>query len=154
MLTGTTNSAFQHVRSLDLGVVSRSCDPANYLEELLIVLEVFAQRRTLTRLWLSRFPFSSIMSCQTAKIQDIVAAYGSTISDLGLYECKFPSYTDIISFIRAFPHCDSLYIRDCPTCRKDSTGNVCSGCRDTDSLSVLELSWFMEVLRHFLESED
>ena len=139
MLTGTT--AFQHVRSLDLGIVSRSCDPADYLEELLIILEVFAQRRTLTHLWLSRFPFSSIKSCQTAKIRDTVAAYGSTISDLGLYECKFPSYTDIISFIRAFPHCDSLYIWDCLAGGESTIGNVFSGLQEHKlSVNVLELT--------------
>ena len=135
------SSAFLHVRSLDLGVVSRSWNPEDYLEEQLIILETFAQRRTLTRLWLSRFPFPSIESNPTAKIRDIVAAFGSTISDLGLYECRFPSYTDLISLIRAFPHCDSLYIRDCVTGGEITAGSVFSGLQDHKlSLDVLELT--------------
>ena len=137
----TTNSAFLHVRSLDLGVVSRNWDPASYLEEHLVILDIFAQRRTLTRLWLSRFPFSSIKSCQTAKIRDIVAALGSTVSDLGLYECRFPSSTDMISLVRAFPHCDSLYIRDCLTGGKSAAGDAFSVLQEYKlSVNVLELT--------------
>ncbi|KAF9783515.1 hypothetical protein BJ322DRAFT_159192 [Thelephora terrestris] len=107
------NSAFQHVRSLDLGVTSKSSDPQGYLAEQFTILDIFAQRQTLTRLWLSRFPFSSIDPARRMGFLDIVTALGSTVNDLGLYGCIFPSYLDTISFIRAFPHCDALFIRDC-----------------------------------------
>ena len=135
------NSAFQHVRSLDLGVAGNGSNPEDYLEEQLTILEIFAQRRSLTRLWLSRFPFPSIESVQITKVRDIIVAFASTVNDLGLYGCRFPSYTDMISFIRAFPHCNSLYIRDCVTGGSDCAGNVLSGLPEHRlSLSVLELS--------------
>lgn len=136
----TAHSAFQHVRSLDLGVTSKTSDSGNYLEEQLIILEIFAQRRTLTCLWLSNMPFPAIKSNQRGKIRDIVAALSSTVNNLGLYECRFPSYTDIISFIRAFPHCDSLFIRDCVT-GSDSPENMFSGLPEHKlSLRILELT--------------
>ena len=75
------------------------------------------------------------------KIRDIVAAFCSTVSDLGLYGCRFPSYTDMISLVRAFPHCDSLYIRDCVISGESATGNVFSGLQEHKlSLNVLELT--------------
>ena len=135
-----TANSFKHVRSLDLGVVKKSSNPEAYLEEQLTILEIFAQRQTLTRLWLSRFPFHSTESSKMMKIRDIVTAFGSTVSDLGLYECKFTSYTDMISLARAFPHCGSLYIRDCVT-DEITSGNVFSGLPEHKlSLDVLELT--------------
>ena len=107
----TANSAFQHVRSLDLGVTSKTPSPEVYLDEQLTILEIFSPRRSLTRLW--QVPFSSIGSDNNEKLRDIVAALGSTVDDLSLRECHFSSRNDIISFICAFPHCDSLYVRDC-----------------------------------------
>ena len=75
------------------------------------------------------------------KIRDIVAAFCSTVSDLGLCGCRFPSYTDTISLVRAFPHCDTLYIRDCVTDCGNTAGNVFSGLREHKlSLNVLELT--------------
>jgi hypothetical protein len=74
-----TNSAFQHVRQLDLGVVSKNWNPVAYLAEQLFILEIFARRRTLTHLWLSRFPFHSIPSSQLVtpvKIQDVITTFG------------------------------------------------------------------------------
>ena len=136
-----TNSAFQHVRSLDLGLISNGTNPKNYLEEQLTILGIFAQRQTLTRLWLSRFFFPSVESSQRAKIRDTVAAFCSTVSDLGLYGCIFPSYADMISLIRAFPHCNSLYIRDCVTDGENAAGSVFSELQEHKlSLGVLELT--------------
>ena len=83
-----------------------------------------------------------IGSHQTIKIQDVVIALSSTVNDLGLYECLFPSYADMISFIRAFPHCDSLCIRNCVAGAKDSSGDVFSGLPGHKlSLNTLELSF-------------
>ena len=132
---------FQHVRSLDLGVTSRSSKSEDYLNEQLVILETFAQRQTLTRLWLSKMPFSSIEPSQREKFRNTVAALGSTIHDLGLYECRFPSYADMIFFIRAFPYCDSLYIRDCVTANEHPTGDAPSGfSKHNLSLNNLELT--------------
>ena len=137
----TSHSAFQHVRSLDLGVTSKSSNPEDYLEEQLTILEIFAQRQTLTCLWLSNLPFPSIESCRREKIRDVVAALSSTVNNLGLYGCRFPSYTDMISFVRAFPHCDSLYIRDCVTSGEKSAGVMFSGLpKHKLSLDTLELT--------------
>ena len=137
----TANSAFQHVRSLDFGVTSKRSNPEDYLEEHLTILDIFAQRQTLTRLWLSRVPFSSIEAARGVEIRDMVTALGSTVNDLGLYGCKFPSYNDMISFIRAFPHCDSLFIRDCTADGKDSTGTTFSELSQHRlSLNTLELT--------------
>ena len=138
----TTNFAFlQHVRSLDLGVVGRGSNPEDYLNEQFTILEIFAQRKSLTRLWLCGFPFPSIESGRRAKIRDIVTTFGSTVSDLGLYGCGFPSYADMISLIRAFPHCDSLYIRDCITYGEDTAASMFSGLPEHNlSLNLLELT--------------
>lgn len=136
-----TSSAFQHVRSLDLGVTSKSSNSEDYLNEQLTILGIFAQRQTLTRLWLSKMPFSSIEPSQKGETQDLIAALSSTVSDLGLYECRFPSYADIISFIRAFPRCHSLYIRDCFTAENHYTGDTFSGLSKYNlSLNALELT--------------
>ena len=121
------NSAFQHVRSLDLGVTSKTSNPEDYLDEQLTILDIFSQRRTLTRLWLSKVPFPSFESNQREEIRGIVAVLGSTVNDLGLYECRFLSHSDIVSFICAFPHCDSLYVRDCVIDNRESTENMFSG---------------------------
>ena len=137
----TSHSAFRHVRSLDLGVTSKSSNPEDYLEEQLTILEIFAQRQTLTCLWLSNFPFPSIESSQRGKIRDIITALTSTVDNLGLYGCRFPSYTDMVSFIRAFPRCDSLYIRDCVSGGPNPTEDMFSGLPEHNlSLDVLELT--------------
>ena len=134
----THNSGFQHVRSLDLGVI-RKCSN-DYLEEQLTILEIFAQRQSLTRLWLSKFPFPSIEPGQRPKIQNMVSALASTVTDLGLYECAFASYVDMISFVRAFSHCDSLHIRDCVTGGGGSGGNMFYGLPEhVISVDALEL---------------
>ncbi|KAF9783517.1 hypothetical protein BJ322DRAFT_1071448 [Thelephora terrestris] len=123
----TADSAFRHVRSLDLGVTSGRSKPTDYLKEQFTILEIFSQRRTLTRLWLSRFPFPSFESSQRENVQDIVASLGTTVEDLGLYECHFLSRDDIISFICAFPRCHSLYVRDCVAINKESTETMFAG---------------------------
>ena len=135
------HTAFQHVRSLDLGVTAKNLRSQDYLEEQLTILEIFAQRQMLTCLWLSNMPFPSIGPSQRGRIRDIVTALSSTVNNLGLYECRFPSYTDMISFIRAFSRCDSLYIRDCVTGGKDTTESMLSGLPEHKlSLDVLELT--------------
>ena len=137
----TANSAFQHVRSLDIGVTSKSSSPKDYLTEQLTILDIFSQRQTLTRLWLSKIPFPSFESSQRENIQNIVAALGSTVNDLGLYECSFLSRSDVISFICAFPHCDSLYVRDCVMGGGESAGDMFSGLpKHKLSLEALELT--------------
>ena len=137
----TSHSAFQHVRSLDLGVTSKSANPKDYLQEQLTILEIFAQRQVLTCLWLSNFPFPSIESSQRGKIRDVVTALTSTVDNLGLYGCRFPSYTDMISFVRAFPRCDSLSIWDCVIGGPNSTENMFSGLPEHKlSLDFLELA--------------
>ena len=134
-------NGFQHVRSLDLGVTGKSSKSEDYLKEQLVILETFSQRQTLTRLWLSKMPFSSIEPSQREKFQNTVAALSSTVNDLGLYGCRFPSYVDMILFIRAFPHCDSLYIRDCVTANEHAAGDMFSGFSKFNlSLNTLELT--------------
>ena len=138
----TTTSAFQHVRSLDLGVTGSGSNPLkNCLEEKLTILKTFAERQTLTRLWLTNVAFPTIASNERMNIQDVVASLGSTVDDLGLYGCSFPSYADMVSFIRAFPHCDSLHVRDCIV---DCASSQCEGIfselpKHKLSLNVLEL---------------
>jgi hypothetical protein len=141
MLTATT-SAFQHVRSLDLGVAgSGSSALKNCLEEKLTILETFAQRQTLTHLWLTNVAFP-IASSERMNIQEAVASLGFTVDDLGLFGCSFPSYTDMVSFIRTFPNCSSLYIRNCVVDSTSSQSEVIFSKLPNHklSLSVLELS--------------
>jgi len=87
-------------------------------------------------------PFPSIKSCQREKVRDVLAVLSSTVNNLvGLYGCRFPSYTDMISFICAFPHCDSLYIWDCVTGGENSPGTMFSGLPKYNlSLDVLEIT--------------
>lgn len=137
----STNLAFQHVRSLDLGVTSKSSNPGDYLKEQLTILGIFAQRQTLTRLWLSKIPFSTFDPDQRGEIRNIVVALSSTVNDLGLYECRFISRVDMISFISTFCHCDALYIRDCVADSGGSAGNMFSGLpKHKLSLDALELT--------------
>ena len=86
-------------------------------------------------------PFPAIKSSQRGKIRDIVTALSSTVNNLGLYGCGFPSYADMITFIRAFPQCDSLFIRDCVTGSESSPENMFSGLPEHKlSLRILELT--------------
>ena len=39
----------------------------------------------------------------------------ATINELGLFSYRLSCYTELISLIRAFPLCTTLYVRDCVT---------------------------------------
>ena len=109
----TKGSAFQHVRSLDLGITTKRAINRRDWNDYLIILESFARRRTLTRLWFSEVPFYFSSRKKQDTIRDIVASLTATVNELGLYSCHFSCYGEMISLIRAFPLCTSLYVRDC-----------------------------------------
>lgn len=104
-------SAFQHVRSLDLGITKRVFHRRDW-DDYLAILDVFASRRTLTRLWFSEVPFYLSKRGQE-RARTIIISLATTVNELGLYSCNFLSYADMISLIRSFTHCTSLYVRDC-----------------------------------------
>jgi len=106
-------SAFQHVRSLDLDVPRQRVIHERDWDEYLTVLEVFASRHTLTRLWLSEAPFYFTDHERKETVGRIVTSLTATVDELGLYSCHFSCYTEMISLIRAFPLCTSLFVRDC-----------------------------------------
>jgi hypothetical protein len=111
----TKGSAFQHVRSLDLGITTKRSIHERDWDCYLIILEFFARRRTLTCLWLSEVPFYSSKRRKRETIRNTIASLTATVNELGLYSCHFSCYAEMISLIRAFPLCTSLYVRDCVT---------------------------------------
>ena len=113
--------AFQHVRSLDLGVDDEDLILEEYWKRYITILGSFSQYRTLNRLWLSEVPFTFLKKGQKKRLRETIIALGSTVTTLGLYECHFSSYQEMISLIRSFALCDSLYTRDCIT-REQATG--------------------------------
>ena len=116
--------AFQHVRSLDLGVNDRKVILEGYWDAYLDILKTFTQYHALNRLWLSGIPFHIVRHNQKKKIRETIVALGSTVTELGLYGCHFSSYKEMISLICSFPLCGFLFIRDCVTGKENTGGNA------------------------------
>ena len=119
--------AFQHIRSLDLGINNGETVSKADRKDHLVILTAFARYRTLNRLWLSEVPVTFSRSNQKKDLRETVTALGSTVTELGLYGCCFSSYEEMISFIRSSPLCDSLFVGDCVTEGKTAVGNVLAG---------------------------
>ena len=119
--------AFQHVRSLDLGVNDKSVILEDYWKCYLVILGAFARYRVLNRLWLSEVPFNFLRLSQKKGLREAVIALGSTVTELGLYGCHFSSYEEMVSLIRSFPHCNFLFVRDCATGEQTAGGNAFAG---------------------------
>ena len=94
-----------------------------YSHDCLKILRAFAQRKSLVRLWLWRIPFSSLQPQEKRTVKEVVLALSYSIYELGLYRCSFSCYEEMVSFVRAFPHCDKLYIQDCMTDGQDTPEN-------------------------------
>jgi hypothetical protein len=122
-----TRGAFQHVRSLDLGVDKKNVILEEYWKDYIVILASFSRYRSLNRLWLSEVPFIFLKPSQKKNLRETVTALGSTVTELGLYGCHFPSYQELVSFIRSFPLCNLLFIRDCVTGEKATGGNALAG---------------------------
>ena len=118
--------AFQHIRSLDLGVNKKVTSEACWMRYF-VILEVFARYRALNRLWLSQIPFNLHQASQRNALRETITALGSTVTELGLYGCHFSSYEEMISLIRSFPHCNFLFIRDCDIGEASTGGNAFAG---------------------------
>lgn len=114
---------FQHVRSLSLGITNKRIVLEEYWNDYLTILKVFAERRSLVRLWLWEVPFFFLQPHQKKVLREIILALASSINDLGLYGCHFSCYEEMISFVRAFPYCDKLYVEDCVTGGQDCPKN-------------------------------
>ena len=108
-----TGSAFCHVRSLDLGVTTATVVRGGSWNDYLTILEFFARRRALTRLWLSEVSFCFPKHRKQGAIIDVITSLTTTVNELGLYSCHFSCYAEMISLIKAFPLCTSLFVRDC-----------------------------------------
>ena len=117
------SSGFQHVRSLSLGITNKRMVLEEYWKDYLVILGLFAQRRNLVRLWLSEIPFFFLQPQQEKVYKDTILALSCSVSELGLYGCHFTCYEELVSFVRAFPRCDKLYIQDCVTGGQDSPEN-------------------------------
>jgi len=136
----TEGSAFQHVRSLDLGITTGRITRGKDWDDYLIVLETFARRRSLTRLWLSEVPFSFSRPGKQEAAINVITSLTTTVNDLGLYSCHFSCYTEMISLIRAFPLCTSLYVRDCVARRTPGVDMFAKLPQHTLHISDLELT--------------
>ena len=135
--------AFQHVRSLDLGVNNKRIVLEEYWKGYLVILKSFAQYRSLNRLWLSEVPFNFVGHSQKKNLRETVVALGSTVTELGLYGCHFSSYEEMISLIRSFPLCNLLFIRDCVTGEQFTGENAFAGLPEHKlSVKDLQLSSF------------
>jgi len=121
-----TRGAFQHIRSLDLGVNHKRQVLEIHWKDYLAILGEFARYRTLDRLWLSGVPFNFFRPDQK-DLRKTVTALGSTVTELGLYGCRFSSYEEMVSLIRSFPHCNSLFLRDCVIREKSAVENAFAG---------------------------
>jgi len=133
--------AFQHVRSLDLGVNNKRVILEQYWRNYLVIFKAFAGYRALNRLWLSEVPFNFVQHHQKENLRETITALGSTVTELGLYRCHFSSYKEMISLIRSFPFCDALFVRDCVTGGQDSGGNAFAGLPEYKlSIKDLQLS--------------
>jgi hypothetical protein len=122
-----TGGAFQHVRSLDLGVDNKRVILETYWMDYFAILRGFAQYRTLNRLWLSEVPFNFVQRRQKNILREAITALGSTIAELGLYGCHFSSYEEMISLVRSFPLCGALFVRDCVTGEQAASRNAFAG---------------------------
>ena len=133
--------AFQHVRSLDLGVNNQRLILEEYWNAYLVILKAFAQYRALNRLWISEVPFNFAGRSQKKNLRETIVALGSTVTELGLYGCHFSSYEEMISLIRSFPLCNFLFIRDCVTGEQAATENVFAGLPEHElNIKDLQLS--------------
>jgi len=121
------SGAFRHIRSLDIGIINVERVSKADWGDYLVILGTFSRRRTLNRLWFSEVHFNLIQSNQKEELREIITELGSTVSELGLYGCYFSSYEEMVSLIRSFPLCDSLFLRDCVTPRKRPAGNAFAG---------------------------
>ena len=119
--------AFQHVRSLDLGMPKKRTVPEEYWKSYISVLGSFSKYRFLNRLWLSEIPFIFLKQSQKKNLRETITALGSTVAELGLYGCHFSSYKEMISLIRSFPLCNFLFVRDCVTGEQATDGNAFAG---------------------------
>ena len=137
----TARGAFQHVQSLDLGVDKKDVILEEYWKDYLVILGSFSRYRSLNRLWLSEVPFIFTRPSQKKNLRETVTALGSTTTELGLYGCHFSSYEEMVSFIRSFPLCNFLFIRDCVTGREATGGNALAGLpENTLTIKDLQLS--------------
>ena len=133
--------AFQHVRSLDLGITNRRVILETHWRSYIVILKTFGQYRTLNRLWLSEVPFNFATHSQKGDLRETVVALGSTVTELGLYECRFSSYGEMVSLIRSFPLCNFLFVRDCVTGEQDGDENALAGLPEHElSIKDLQLS--------------
>jgi len=136
----TKGSAFQHVRSLDLGIVTIRKIKWCYWDDYLIILDAFARRHTLTRLWLSEVPFYFSKRGEKKRVTNIIASLTATVNELGLYSCRFSSYAEMISLIQSFPLCTSLYVRDCVARKTPGSNSFANLPQHTLYISDLELT--------------
>ena len=117
-------SGFQHVRSLSLGITTKRVILEEYWKDYLEILKVFAQRRSLVRLWLLKVPFFFLQRRQKKMFKEAILGLSSSVNDLGLYGCHFSCYEEMVSLVRAFPHCSKLCIQDCVTGGLDFPQNL------------------------------
>ena len=133
-----TRGAFQHVRSLELGVGAGGTALWGSWRTYLAILKAFTRYRALNRLWLSEVFFDFVERSQKENLRETIFSLGSTVTEFGLYGCHFSSYEEMISLIRSFPLCNFLFIRDCTASRQPTCENVFTGLPE-NQLSIRDL---------------
>jgi hypothetical protein len=131
-------SGLQHVRSLSLGITTERVVLEEYWNDYLAILKIFAQRRSLVRLWLWEVPFFFLQPRQRKMLKEVIAMLSSSVNDLGVYGCHFSCYEEMVFFVRAFPYCDKLYIEDCVTGGRGTPVNSLAG-SPQHKLSLVDL---------------
>ena len=139
--------AFQHVRSLELGVNNRRVILDQYWGNYLIIFRAFARYRSLNRLWLSEVYF--VKRHQKKNLRETITALGSTVTELGLYGCHFSSYEEMMSLIRSFSLCNALFVRDCVTGEETTGGNAFAGLPE-HKLSIKDIQLFSSLSNDLL----
>ena len=139
--------AFQHIRSLDLGINNKKVILEEYWKDYLVILGEFARYRSLNRLWLSEVPFNFLQRSQKKKLRETVTALSSTVTELGLYGCHFSSYEEMVSLIRSFPLCNFLFVRDCVAGEPAAGDNAFTGLPE-HKLSIKDLQLSSSLSNH------
>ena len=134
--------------TLSLGITKRTV-LEKYWSDYLAILKVFASRKSLVCLWFREIPFFLLQPRQKKVFKEAVLALSSSVTELGLYGCHFSCYEEMVSFVRAFPHCDKLSIRDCVTGGRGSPENSFAGFPQY-KLSIVDLDITASSTHQFL----
>lgn len=121
---------FRHVCSLSLGITTRRADlgGGGYWNDYMAILSSLRRRGVWFGCGCGMSCFSSCGRRRGREIfEKVILVLSSSINELGLDECHFSRYEEMISFVRAFLRCGELYVQNCVTGGQDSPKNSSAG---------------------------